>query len=145
MSESFKFVDRRRFTEEGDVREVSAAQEPISQKPVSQEKVVEGTQEKASPKNAGTVTFSVFIQSLAHQALMGLGIVPWPDSGLVQAKLEVASEMIDILGMLQEKTKGNLVEQEQKMLDGVLYELRMAYIQMSHGGVIPPTAPGAMP
>jgi hypothetical protein len=73
--------------------------------------------------------FSIFIHSMAQQALMGLGLAPWPDSGSVEARLDVAREMIEILAMLQEKTKGNLTPDEERLVTTLIYELRMVYVE----------------
>jgi hypothetical protein len=75
------------------------------------------------------MTFSLFIQSLAQQALMALGIVPWPDSGEIKKNYDQAKELISMLEMLQEKSKGNLSKEEENLLNGLLYELRVSYIQ----------------
>src|SRR5690606_5417516 len=77
------------------------------------------------------MSFSLFIQSLAHQAMMGLGIVPWPDSGLVKAELDLAKETIDVLVILKDKSKGNLSQEEQLMLDSMLYQLQIAFVEIS--------------
>jgi len=75
------------------------------------------------------ITFSLFIQSLMQQSLMALGLIPWPDSGLIKPKIKIAKEMLDILAILQKKTKGNLTDQEDKILKTILYQLRIAYIE----------------
>ncbi len=77
------------------------------------------------------MSFAIFIQSLAHQAMMGLGIVPWPDSGLVKAELDLAKETIDVLVILKDKSKGNLTKEEQVMLDSLLYQLQIAFVEIS--------------
>lgn len=77
------------------------------------------------------MSFSMFIQSLAHQSMMGLGIVPWPDTGLVKLELDLAKETIDILQILKDKSKGNLTHDEQVMLDSILYQLQVAFVEIS--------------
>lgn len=74
------------------------------------------------------VTFSTFILSLASSALMQLGEVPDPDTGEVSANLPMARHTIDVLTMLQEKTKACLTDEERRLLDGLLYEVRMKYV-----------------
>ncbi len=133
-SPDFKFVDRRRFNEEGDLRESAPAEPaaPVTPPPVVDEKVeVDGAAR-------GPIDFALFIQSLAHQVLMGLGLVPWPDSGVVRKQLEMARETLDLMSMLQEKTKGNLSGEESKMLETLLYELRIAYVQVLQEKPLPP-------
>jgi hypothetical protein len=67
------------------------------------------------------------------QALMALGEVPNPATGQPQADLEQARYLIDILGMLQEKTHGNLTSEESTLLEDLLYELRMKYVAQTGG------------
>lgn len=74
------------------------------------------------------VDFSTFILSLASSALVQLGEVPNPESGESEQNLPVAKHTIDILAMLQEKTGPCLTPEESRLLDGVLYELRMKYV-----------------
>ena len=72
--------------------------------------------------------FEMFVSSLSMQAMMALGEMPHPMTGEVQEELEQARYLIDVLGMLQGKTKGNLTPQEEQLLEGILYELRMKYV-----------------
>lgn len=74
------------------------------------------------------VTFSTFILSLASSALVQLGEVPDPESGRTKADLMMAKHSIDVLTMLQDKTKECLDPDESRLLDGLLYELRMKYV-----------------
>ncbi len=74
------------------------------------------------------VTFSTFILSLASSALMELGEVPDPNTGKVTENLVMARHTIDVLTMLQEKTKSCLDDEERRLLDGILYEVRMKYV-----------------
>ncbi|MBI3615916.1 MAG: DUF1844 domain-containing protein [Candidatus Omnitrophica bacterium] len=60
--------------------------------------------------------------------MMALGEVPHPVTNARQEDLEQARYLIDVLGMLQEKTKGNLTPEEADLLEGLLYELRMKYV-----------------
>lgn len=73
-------------------------------------------------------TFSTFILSLSSSTLVQLGEVPDPDTGKVQEDLVMAKHSVDILAMLQEKTKNGLDPDEARLLDAVLYELRMKYV-----------------
>lgn len=74
------------------------------------------------------VTFSTFILSLASSALVQLGEVPDPDTGRTSENLLMAKHTIDVLSMLQEKTRGCADADEARLLEGVLYELRMKYV-----------------
>jgi hypothetical protein len=75
-------------------------------------------------------SFSVLITSLATQALAMLGQIPMPD-GKPVLMLEHAKHHIDTLAVLEEKTKGNLEAGEMVMLNNVLHDLRMAYVEAS--------------
>lgn len=73
--------------------------------------------------------FSFFITTLAMQATIALGDAQNPADGKKEESLPQAKFLIDTLGMLQEKTKNNLAAEENSMLEGILYELRMRYVQ----------------
>jgi len=74
------------------------------------------------------VTFNTFIMSLASSTMVHLGEVPNPETGKTSVNLQLAQHTIDILTMLQEKTKACLEPDEAKLLGGLLYELRMKYV-----------------
>lgn len=74
------------------------------------------------------VTFSTFILSLASSALVQLGEVPNPETGVTEQDLVLAKHTIDILTMLECKTRQCLDSDEARLLDGMLYELRMKYV-----------------
>jgi hypothetical protein len=77
------------------------------------------------------VTFSTFLLGLSTQALLHLGEIPNPTSGQIERDLVAAQQVIDILGMLQGKTAGNLDETEAGLLEAVLYDLRMKFVEIS--------------
>ncbi len=79
--------------------------------------------------------FGYFLSSLSMQAMVALGEIPHPATNLPQENLDQARYFIDLLGMLQEKTKGNLTAEEGSLLEGVLYELRMKYVSRTQGTV----------
>ncbi|MDL2266580.1 DUF1844 domain-containing protein [Desulfovibrio sp. OttesenSCG-928-G15] len=72
--------------------------------------------------------FSTFVLSLASSALVQLGEVPDPASGRVNEDLVIAKHSIDILSMLQDKVKNGLTTDEARLLEGLLYELRMKFV-----------------
>ncbi len=86
--------------------------------------------ETAKPKKNAPppITFSTFVLSLSTSAAMNLGGYQDPVSGHVPQNLELAKQSIDILGILQEKTKGNLDAGDAQLLESALYELRMQYV-----------------
>jgi hypothetical protein len=79
------------------------------------------------------VTFATFVFSLSSSALVHLGEVPEPETRQTIVDLVVAKQIIDTLGMLEEKTKGNLVPDEERLLKSMLYDLRVRYVQKSNG------------
>ena len=72
--------------------------------------------------------FSTFVLSLATSAMVNLGEVPRPDEENTVVDLPSAKQIIDILGVLAEKTRGNLDEAEDKLLHSLLYDLRVKYV-----------------
>ncbi len=84
------------------------------------------------------VTFLGFVLSLAHTAAVHFGDVPDPVSGeTIPANLPAAQQMIDILSLLEEKTRGNLTAEERQFMDQILYELRLRYVEASKQGAAP--------
>ncbi len=73
--------------------------------------------------------FSTFILSLSTSALVHLGELPDPIANKKEINLQLAKQTISIIEMLKEKTKGNLTEEEDKLLDSVLYDVRLKYIK----------------
>ena len=75
------------------------------------------------------INFPTFIFSLNSSALLNLGVIEDPGTGEKAKNLPLAKQTIDILGILEEKTKGNLTEDEAGMLKNFLFELRMLYVK----------------
>jgi hypothetical protein len=75
------------------------------------------------------VNFSAFVYSLSTSALVHLGEIPEPITEKMDKNLPLAKQTIDILGILQEKTKGNLTQEEENLLNSFLYDLRMRYVK----------------
>jgi hypothetical protein len=82
-----------------------------------------------SEPEVGPASFSNFVMSLAATAAVHFGELGDPTTGATEVNLPAAGQIIDILTMLQEKTRGNLTSDESQLLDGVLYELRLRYIE----------------
>ncbi len=74
------------------------------------------------------VSFSTFVMSLASSALVQLGEIPNPETGATEEDLVLARHTIDILCMLQHKTRECLDPDETRLLEGVLYDLRLKYV-----------------
>jgi hypothetical protein len=80
------------------------------------------------------VTFVNFILSLATTAAVHFGDIADPATGQKgEPNLVGASQMIELIAMLQDKTRGNLLEPEERMIDDLLYELRLRYVQAQQG------------
>ena len=75
------------------------------------------------------VSFSTFVLSLSSSALVHLGDIPDPSSQRSDKDLPMAKQIIDTLGMLQEKTQGNLNTEEERLVKTLLYDLRLRYVQ----------------
>jgi len=144
----FKVQDRRRFSSTGEARpdsEVEAAETPPSaaapESPPSAAAPEPPADAAAQAPTAddyaahsgehAELTFATFVISLSTQALALLGEIPDPIQGRTVVDLEGARQFIDILGILQDKTRGNLDARENALLDGALYDLRMKYVERS--------------
>jgi len=77
-------------------------------------------------------SFASFMMSIASNAASSLGMMEHPVTGKREVDLELGKHWIDVLGMLQEKTRGNLLPQEQQILEGLLADLRMQYVSLTN-------------
>jgi hypothetical protein len=84
--------------------------------------------QKGQEQEMPEIDFGMFIMSLASSVLVHLGEIEHPDSRERVANLPLAKQTVDILGMLREKTRGNLTQEEAQLLDNLLYDLRMKYV-----------------
>jgi len=78
-----------------------------------------------------SIDFTSFAYSLGHAALIFMGLEANPDTGEKSVHLEAARQHIDILGMLEDKTRGNLSAEEQEFMDKLLYTLRLSFVEVS--------------
>ena len=78
-----------------------------------------------------TALFSTFVMGLASASMIEMGLVEDPTSKQKRQDLSVAQHYIDILGMLQKKTQGNLSDDEKKLLDRILSDLRLQFVRLS--------------
>ncbi|MGD0675978.1 MAG: DUF1844 domain-containing protein [Polyangiaceae bacterium] len=83
--------------------------------------------EEALPR----IDFSTFILSLSHSALMNLGEAPDPETGQLETNLPLARQTIDLIAMLEERTRGNLSGEEERLLGQILFDLRMRYVELT--------------
>ena len=86
---------------------------------------------EAGHGDPGEMSFSTFVIGLTTQALMHLGEIADPMQQEVGRDLPAAKQMIDLLGILRDKTKGNLDQAEEQLLDSMLYDLRMRFVEVS--------------
>jgi hypothetical protein len=126
----FVVRDRRRFTEEGEERETVTSEEKTEQ-PESkiQEKAKSEAAQQSEEAPLPEINFSTFIFSLNTSALLHMGEVPDPATGKQRVDLALAKQTIDLIAMLEEKTRGNLTSDEENLVKHVLYDLRLRYVQ----------------
>jgi len=97
----------------------------------AREAAKEPKQRPAGPPTEGG--FAAFVTGLAMQAMMAMGEMADPNTGIKRENLAEAKYLINIITMLQEKTKGNLTEQEAAAIEEALYGLRMRYVRKASG------------
>ena len=148
MGEEIKVTDRRRVDAFGEERTPGSEEKPKATLQQENESIREA-QERAQEdmKNEADqeaerhgpspfeMDFPTFIMSLATQALIDLGEARHPETNEARVDLPLAKQTIDILALLQEKTKGNLTSAEEGLLKNALYDLRMRFVTQSrqHG------------
>jgi hypothetical protein len=96
----------------------------------------DGGEGRVGPRREGRsppATFEFLVHTLFTQALMALGRVPNPITGKSHRNLETARHFIDTLGMLEQKTAGNLTADERRLLEEMQHQLRMMYVAAEEG------------
>ena len=146
MSEEEKgFVvkDRRTFSDEDKAAEVKddktqtqpstdeeAQSQPATEKPPEPETSEPSTAETSEEHlQFPEINFPTFVVSLNASALLHLGAIEDPTTGQKAKNLSMAKQTIDILSMLEEKTVGNLNNEEKNLLKNILYDLRLMYVK----------------
>ncbi len=107
----------------------AAGQEEAGKKPEAEKR--EKREKREEPTPLPEINFATFVISLSSSALIHLGIAPDPMTGEQTKDLTIAKQTIDMLAMLQEKTRGNLTEEEAQLMESMLYDLRMRYVDES--------------
>ena len=131
----FIIKDRRIFAEENrdqkdDEQEKETQAEAAADQATAQESSEQITAEEGEPDTPlPEINFSTFIFSLNASALVHLGAIEDPASGQKVKNLPLAKQTIDILNMLEEKTRGNLNKDEENIMRNILYDLRIAYVK----------------
>ena len=123
----FTVTDRRSFAGDGEARADEPSPPPAQPQPSGSERTARDA--AALP----AVDFHTFVLSLGSSALLHLGELESPEAGAPQKDLALAKHTIDILAMLEEKTKGNLTPAEAKLISSLLYDLRLRYVETSKG------------
>ena len=127
----FRVTDRRRFSDTGETRPHAATESAEPAPPSAPEPAAVSSQALEDE----AVTFSTFVLGLSTQVLLHLGEIPNPVTGAVERDLQAAKQVIDILGILAEKTRNNLEAGEHALLESILYDLRMRYVELVQRGV----------
>jgi len=136
--DEFTVKDRRRFTQEGETRNQAPEAKVEPDGDPAKDEVEQHTQDEGVDQGtAGAqphpppLDFATFTLSMANTALFQLGFVKDPDSGQAMKDLIGARQTIDLLALLEEKTRGNLTDQEEKIIKEALFQLRMAFVEAS--------------
>lgn len=143
-----KITDKRKFDKDGNIKEKqsetekkkkleSAAKTPEDKQPKEAKKSeqTDDTEKKASKSDESMppIEFIPFIISLYSSVLATLGEITDPSMGKIEKNPAQAKELIDIIKMLREKTKGNLSEDEQNVIDEIIYQSEMIYVKNVSG------------
>ena len=157
---NFKVTDRRLFNPDGSPRDLPPEEKPAPQPAIAQEGAAAAapapeTQAAAAPETEASASpaeeapqaeeefteedladardpasFVSFLMSIASNAASALGMMEHPVTHQRDVDVELGKHWIDVLGMLQKKTAGNLTPQEKRMLEGLLADLRMQYVSL---------------
>jgi hypothetical protein len=128
--QGFKITDKRSFSEDGEFQPETAAEEtPAQGKTESSAPAGDTRSPRETPsEESAKIDFPSYILSYYTQGLVLLGEVPNPYTNKKEEDLDGARHIVDIVTMLQEKTKGNLAKEEERLVESVLYELRMKFM-----------------
>jgi hypothetical protein len=119
QEKGFSVADKRRFDADGAVRPDAPEGERAD------DASTQASQQ--DPRTLPEIDFSTFILSLSTSVMVHLGEAPMPD-GTTRKDLQLAKQTIDILALLKDKTRGNLTEEENRLLGDLLYDLRIRYV-----------------
>lgn len=125
--QGFRVTDKRPFSEDGELRQEDVAEEVHAKErtePANSAGEARSIKEAAEAK----IDFPSYILSYYTQGLVLLGEVPNPYTNKKEEDVNGAHHIVDILEMLKEKTKGNLAKEEEKLIESVLYELRIKFM-----------------
>ena len=123
----FKVADRRLFTADGDLRDTEPTERASRDAGIPN--LGASANVVSQPEEDMPMTFEALIFSLSTTALLQLGMAPHPETGKQEKDLPGAKQTIDILEILQQKTRGNLTPDEGQLLEECLYDLKMTYVK----------------
>ena len=154
---NFKVTDRRLFNPDGSPRDLPPEEQPVAKaeptpepaqpsppvaeataatEPISSNEPVEASDDELSEEELedaqDPTSFVNFMMSIASNAASALGMMEHPVTHQRDVDLELGKHWIDVLGMLQKKTKGNLTKQEDQMMEGLLSDLRMQFVSLAN-------------
>jgi hypothetical protein len=133
---NFVVKDRRFFSQDDDEKQAAdqeeeelsaSADDEGSAQQESEEHSAAGDREETA--QLPEINFPTFVASLNASALLHLGVIEDPSTGQKSKNLPMAKQTIDILSMLESKTKGNLTTEEENMLKNILYDLRILFVK----------------
>jgi Domain of unknown function (DUF1844) len=130
---NFKVVDRRSFSGDGTRRGGPSEEEnrmPKTPQPPSRERVDRIEPSFAEPADEAAPGFDTLVSYLSTTALFQLGLLPGPGGERIPADMLNARRTIDLLEILKEKTRNNLTLEEAKLLEDVLYELQLNFVEV---------------
>ncbi len=129
----FIIKDRRIFSQENlyktEEKDEKSEEEPLKRPESKEQKKEHAADDKEAEACLPEINFPTFIMSLNASALFNLGVLENPATGKNEKNLALAKQTIDILCMLEEKTRGNLSKDEDLMLKNILYDLRIIYVK----------------
>jgi hypothetical protein len=127
----FRVTDRRRFTDSGETRDAAATPASAGDAPASSADAAASSAARSDAEAAlEPVSFSTFVLGLSTQALLHLGEIQSPLTGKTERDMAAAKHVIDILGILRDKTRNNLERAEEQLLETILYDLRLRYVEL---------------
>ena len=129
----FVIKDRRSLDDKGELKEKSSKEEQEKKAPEEEIKK-ESREEEAKTPPLPEANFTSLIFSLSSTALFHLGDISDPQTGEKKTDLSLAKHTIDIIAMLQEKTSGNLTDEEQKFTESILADLRWRFVKAREEG-----------
>jgi hypothetical protein len=125
----FVIKDKRTFSSETDEPREEEREEAREEGAEEEAPASEADPSSEEEAQLPEVNFATFIFSLSSSALFHFGEIPDPGTGEKHKSLPMAKHSIDILSMLEEKTRGNLTDDEKELIKNILYDLRMRYVK----------------